>query len=238
MAECIEARTRIEREPRGRIKHIGVDVDGTLIDSMAAFPDAFGGILEEYFSIPKDEAGIFFLSHIGKRTSMQVALCLSNYGIDVDPLDAEYIGSEINGKLATIEARPFPEVPEKLKKWKEEGYGIFASSSHFTHQLEEILRREGLSDFIDLALGRNPAKPSFTKGEAHFKAAASFFGIPYETFITQTAYCGDALTDMHAATSCGIAAIGRAGTRTEAELKEAGALMVVQNFSQIDLTVL
>ena len=62
----------VENEPQGRIKVVGFDMDGTLIDTARQFPLIFGSFMGEEFGASPEEAGIHFLQTQGIHTDEQI----------------------------------------------------------------------------------------------------------------------------------------------------------------------
>lgn len=226
-----------ENEPQGRIKFIGFDMDGTLIDSAKQFPIIFGAFMEEEFNVSAQEAGIYFLQTQGTYTHDQILSLLRKSGSKKIPNMDQLLrmGQMVDNRLANFEAEAFPEVENVLKSLEIEGYKMFVSSSHQTEVIERKLRTVKLDKFFPFLIGKNPRYPDLKKGEPHFRAASSFFNVSYETFANQLVYIGDAPSDIETTLEAGVTAIGRTGSRSKEELVSVGnsrgiIINIVDNF--------
>ena len=231
MTEEIKAN---ENEPRGKIRYIGFDKDGTLMDSMASYAKIWGKIFHDEYGIDQVEAGNFLIQTAGQPTVIQVDTLLRNNNI---VLSQNELFSKAN-EIATVlgekaDSKPFPEVPEVLKKLKEEGYKIFVSSGQQESVIKKDLERAGLLQYIDFFAGIRPDQPDYKKGEPHFRAAAKHFGIPFETFAKETVFIGDTPTDVQVSNNSNIISIVRKSANADETLLDKGAKFVVEDFSNL-----
>jgi phosphoglycolate phosphatase-like HAD superfamily hydrolase len=221
----VEEKLRLtENEPQGRIKILGFDMDGTLIDSARQFPLIFGAFMQEEFGVSPEEAGVYFLQTQGTYTHEQILSFLRKVYSERIPSMDELIrmGELVDNRLAACDAEPFPEVETTLQILQDEGYKMFVSSSHQTDVVGRKLRTVSLDKFFPFWIGKNPYAPHLKKGEPHFRAASIFFNKPYGVFINQLAYVGDAPSDILTTLDAGATAIGRTGSRTRDELLGVG----------------
>lgn len=220
---------RGEKEPHGRIRYIGFDLDGTLIDTMAAHKKIFGQRMNEKYGIDNQKAADHYGATTGLPTGEQIRLLLQK---DEITGEISVIAQEIDAKLETIEASPFPEIPSVLARLKTDGYHLFVSSSHSTEAVGRLLGKSGLLPYIDFFVGFDPEK-GLKKGPSHFQKAAAHFQAPYETFVNEAIFVGDGLSDMKAAVEANVLGIGLIGENTEADLRTAKAQMVLGDLSTL-----
>lgn len=221
-----------ENESQGKV-YIGFDLDGTLVDTMSGHKVYFGEIINERFGIDALEAGNHYFSTAGKPTVEQIKSLLQKHNLNIPSEKSAHLAKIIDAELETIEAKPFPEILNLFKDLKKDGYHLFVCSSHPTPAVGRILEKSGLLPFIDFFIGTDPEKPELKKGETHFREVANHFQVPYETFVKKAVFVGDGISDMQAADETGVVGIGRAGTKTEAELVAAKAHTALKDLSEL-----
>lgn len=222
-----------EAEPEGKIRFIGFDLDGTLIDTMSEHKIYFGRFIKNQFGIDPQEAGDHYFATAGKPTAEQISSLLTKKGISISLEKSVQLGQVIDSELETIEAKPFPEILNLLKDLKKDGYHLFVCSSHPTLAVGRILEKSELLPFVDFFIGTDPEKPKLKKGETHFREVANHFQVPYETFVKKAVFIGDGISDIQAANETGIVGIGRIGTKTKEELIAAKAHTALKDFSKL-----
>lgn len=223
-----------ELEPKGRIKYVGFDKDGTLFDSMGQYAKIWGEIFHDEYGINEEEARDFLIKTAGQPTAVQVDTLLRNNNII---LTQQKVFEKAN-EIATIlgeraNAKPFPEVLDILKKLKEEGYFIFVSSGQQEQIVQEDLERTGLMQYVDFFAGIRPDEPDYKKGDQHFRAVAQYFNVPFETFVNETVFIGDTPTDVQVSRESNIVSIVRKGANSDDSLLNEGARFVVDDFSNL-----
>ncbi len=220
----------------GEVKYVGFDMDGTLIDTMGSIPEVFGTSIQEDFGISMEYGKQFFLKTLGTPTHIQIQMILKTNGFELlSENDALTLGQSIDRRIAEAPGIVFPEVTDALDELKNNGLQLFISSSHTKNAIEKKLKVNDLHKYFGLILGSNPARPDFTKGKSHFLAAAEHFNVSYPEFAGSTVFIGDSLNDISSASNARIMAIGRAGTFNNIELHRAGAIVVINDFSQLPL---
>ncbi len=228
----VEGARRKEIEPEGRIKFVGFDMDGTLIDSMGGFADVFGKQVGPRFGISELEAGDFFMAHLGIPAHEQLSILHHKlFNSDLPLEEAMRIGDSVEGGLIGIEAQPFLEITGMLNTLVDRGYLLFVSSSHRAERASKKLESVGLGSFFEYVVGKDPERPEFTKGEPHFRAAADHFGIPYDDFKKQLVYVGDLKKDIETAVKAGVISIGRIGIVNKTDLLHEGAVLALPDLS-------
>ncbi len=216
------------------IKYIGFDKDGTLMDSLDSYAKIWGKIFHDEYGIDEKEAGNFLIETAGVPTIIQVDTLLKKHNI---VLSKDKVFNKANEIATTLgekaDSNPFPEVPEILKKLKELGYRIFVSSGQQEAVIKKDLEKSGLIKFVDFFAGIRSEDPSYRKGEPHFQAAAKHFGVPFETFVKETVFIGDTVTDIEVSKSSNIRCIVRASSSSREKLLKEGAELTVSDFSNL-----
>lgn len=211
---------------------MGFDKDGTLMDSIASYSKIWGKIFHDSYGIDEAEARNFLIQTAGVPTTVQVDTLLRRHNIILSENEAFQKANEIATLLGEkADSKPFPDVLDVLKKLKNEGYFIFVSSGQQESIIKKDLEKTGLRRYVDFVAGIKPSEPEYKKGEPHFRAAAEHFGVPFETFITETVFVGDTSTDIDIANKSGILSIARVGTISREKLSAAGAKFTVADLS-------
>jgi phosphoglycolate phosphatase-like HAD superfamily hydrolase len=223
----------IKQNPQGRIRYVGFDMDGTLIDTMQAHASMFGQYITERFSIAAQESGSHYIQTAGHPTADQITSLLKKHSVTISAEQAVQMGQEFDTMVEHVEASPFPEVTDILNQLKDNGYYIFVSSSHPTEAIERILQKAELLQYVDFFLGTDPQNPDLRKGEPHFRKSAEYFNVPYNLFIEKAVFVGDGSSDMQAAITSNVIAIGRVGTKTKKDLIDAGASITLSDLSKL-----
>jgi phosphoglycolate phosphatase-like HAD superfamily hydrolase len=216
------------------IKYIGFDKDGTLMDSMDSYALIWGKIFHDEYGINEKEAGNLLKETAGIPTIVQVDTLLRKHNIILpkgEVFDKANEIAKILGEKGSF--KPFPEVSEVLKKLKEHGYRIFVSSGQQETVIKKDLEKSGLIKFVDFFAGIKPLEPGYTKGKAHFRSAAKHFGVPFETFVNETIFIGDTVTDIQVSKDSNITCIIRANSTSAEKLLKEGAKAVVSDFANL-----
>lgn len=217
-----------------KIKYIGFDKDGTLMDSMDSYAKIWGEIFKNEYGIDAEEAGKFLISTAGQPNVAQVDTLLKNNGIILSEEDVLKKSIEITTTLGEkAETKLFPDVKIALEKLKKEGYKIFVSSGQQEKVIRNDLKKTNLMQYIDFLAGFKPEDPEYKKGEAHFRAAAKYFNTPFENFIKETVFVGDTQTDFDVADEFSILCIIRENSNS----KILGARFFVKDFYNLDSVI-
>jgi phosphoglycolate phosphatase-like HAD superfamily hydrolase len=217
-----------------KIKYVGFDKDGTLINSLSAYTKKWGEIINSKYGINKLDAEKVFRQTAGLPTDKQLSMVLKtkNASLSQEELfrESNFIAEELSKRSMV---KLFPEVRKVLSQLKKIGYLIFISSGNQEKVVEEDLRRTKLMQFVDYYFGIRPNQPEFKKGKPHFKEAAKYFGTPFDIFTTQTVFIGDSLEDIRISNEAKIISIGRSGSYSKKDLLKVGAKIVVPNLSKL-----
>lgn len=217
-----------------KIKYVGFDKDGTLIDDFDDYAKEWGRLINEEYGINAKEATEVFIKMAGEPTVTQLATVFQKnnkifsqtYIFKKAEEIAYRIGKNVSGNL-------FPEVIQVLQQLKKNNYFIFVSSGQREEIVEKDLERTNILQFIDFYAGIRPDQPDFKKGEPHFRAAAMHFGIPFETFTKQTVFIGDTPTDVEVSNNSNIVSIVRKSSNADESLLKNGAKYVVDDFTSL-----
>ena len=217
------------------IKYIGFDKDGTLIDDFDGYALEWGRLINEEFGIDSKEATGVFIKMAGIPTAIQLATIFQKHNKIFSQTYIFQKAEEIAYSLGkNVKSNLFPEVRRVLQKLKKNNFFIFVSSGQREIITKEDLERTGIIQYVDFFAGIRPNESEFKKGEPHFKEAANYFGVPFETFTKEAVFVGDTLVDIDIANKLDILSIARIGTLSREKLLKAGAKYVVEDFSNLD----
>ncbi|MFO1484728.1 MAG: HAD family hydrolase [Verrucomicrobiaceae bacterium] len=204
------------------------DLDGTLIDSLADIAESINRMLDAR-GYPRCEQEVF-KQMVGDgmeklveralppnvRSEELIKICVEEYRANYD-------------KLWNVQTRPYPGIVETLAELRGRGVklGVISNKAHrFTVPMTEHFFGKSCFDHILGQRNEVPRKPA--PDGAHEMAA--FLGLK----TGEMAYVGDSGIDMAFAKASGMRAIGvRWGFRSEAELRENGADVLISSASDL-----
>ena len=189
-----------------QIKLCVFDFDGTLVDSMGAFADLAGKLMEEVHGVPFDEARRNYLDTSGVPFYQQLEILFTG-----DPRNPGVVERFEKGKLEGFFAEPyFADVPDALGQIQASGRKVAVSSNNFQENVEEFVAGHAVP--FDHVLG---FRPGFEKGKDHFQYLIDQEGILPESIL----FVGDSLKDGERAQGAGVSFAGRIGTFTKAQFQ-------------------
>ena len=233
---------RKEHESFQGVRFIGFDLDGTLFaEPKKNFPQVFATLISPTLHIPFERAENFAAETMGIATKQQLAMLPDTLNIPQThilrqlPTELqEIIAQAIDLQFFNQPVDLFPEITKTLGKLQKSNVRLFISSSRPTENIQTLLKlHPELATHIEFAIGTDTNDPSLKKGESHFRKAAEHFHMPFENFVQQSIFIGDTPSDMQAAQSIGVRAIGRVGTTLPENLLHHGASLVLHDFSSL-----
>lgn len=202
------------------------DKDGVLTDSAKIHYEHFVALAQRHFGV----AGVSlseFHSLVGTNWDESLAL----YGDDLtvrQKFMADY-DAEIGSKLK--QAQIFTGVISIIEMLKQKGLSLLISSSAPQDTVDLFLEQSKLGHYFEAAIG-NPGRP-LSKAE-HFKTFAQRFEeVDNQNFFNQTFIIEDMAHGIKMAKDFGLFAIGLETSLTGAELKAAGADVVLPNHAAL-----
>jgi phosphoglycolate phosphatase len=197
------------------------DLDGTLVDSMAAYTEAFVDALVARHPLDRDYCRDAYLSMAGMAPGAQFREVLRRSGIADDGVEAmlEAFWLRCRAEKPVL----FPEVAGVLDRLSDDGYVMFVSSGGRT----DVARFRMATAHIDMHFrhiqGSDEEPGGIHKGPAHFRVFADLLGIPPAELSRRAWLIGDGPHDMQVAREAGMRAIGRLAGANAAQLTQAGA---------------
>ena len=183
------------------------DFDGTVIDSMGAFADLAGSIIEREYGTPFNEARASYLETSGIPFFQQLEVLFP--GRPQNPL----LSSEFEErKQESFFSESFSDdTKQAMSGLKAGGFLIGISSNNFQHLLDDFVSRDSIS--FDYLLGYRDA---FAKGREHFTYIETELNLsPHEIL-----FVGDSIKDAEKAAQHGTQFIGKLGTFTNRQFTD------------------
>jgi phosphoglycolate phosphatase-like HAD superfamily hydrolase len=196
------------RPPLSNIRVIAFDFDGTVVDSMGGFGQIAGELLSQARGITEAEGRRLYRETSGLPFFQQLESLYP--GAPDNPQIAETFESR---KLAGFFSQPyFDDMAPALTILRAAGRRLAICSNNSQDNIESFVTRH---DFTwDHVLG---FKPDFEKGPSHFDHVRNQESISKAEMLL----VGDSLKDAEKAQDYGIAFIGRTGTFTRTDFKQA-----------------
>lgn len=213
-------------------RYILFDLDGTLTDSKEGIVNCFKYAIEKLGDpIPSEETLLSFigpplklsfgsLGYDDEKTELAIKLYRERY----EPI-GKYENMPVDGGVALC------------KKLKELGYHTAVASSKPRHMCVDICNKFGFAPYLDHIVGPS-ADNNWTKADV-IREVIRLFGVGKEN-LHEVLMVGDRMYDVHGATECGIECVGVEffGYAAPGELKDAGAVAVVQTANELEAFIL
>lgn len=202
------------------------DVDGTLLDSNALHAEAWQKTFE-HFGIQTDFDEV--LHQIGKGGDHLLP-------VFVPEGDRERLGKQMQEYRKELfrreylqRVKPFPGARDLLVKMKDSGIRVAIASSSNKEDLKKFEEIASITDLVDEETSADDAERSKPAPDI-FQAALDRLGLPPERVLA----LGDTPWDVQAAGKAKVKTVAvTSGGWTEEELREAGALEVYRDVSQL-----
>ncbi|MCW1429416.1 HAD family hydrolase [Novosphingobium sp. JCM 18896] len=168
------------------------DLDGTLVPTMEDYADQAASLMETHLGTPWDAARADYFRTSGLPFQKQLRQ-LYPQRADTDAV-AERFEQWKDGYLRAIVLPA--QVEQLFGEWRERGFRVAISSNNMQVYVDRLAR-----DWpVDFALGFRP-EDGFGKGEDHFRALESRFGLGRERMV----FTGDSPNDARIARDTGVA---------------------------------
>lgn len=203
------------------------DLDGTIVNAMPAYAEAYSKILDEEYGISPELSMGYYLESAGTPLCEQFRhmLELHNKPLDLIPRMAKEFFEIGNKKDFML----FDGAKDALKYFHKKGISLFITTGSEDGATKKRLNAAGLSGYITLALGSSLKE----KGPWHIEKFAKAAMVPVNEFSEHAFYCGDGPYDMQIARMFGIYAIGIATTVSKNLLMESGADVAIDEISDV-----
>jgi phosphoglycolate phosphatase-like HAD superfamily hydrolase len=196
------------------------DFDGTIVDSMPCLADIASGLINRYYGLSSKLSRDLYMLTSGLPFVEQM-----EYMFPGKKENREIVEEFERKKEDEVMNEPlFPETKEVLAALAGRGNKVVISSSNFQHIMEGYIKECGLTP--GLVLGY---REGFSKGRDHFNYIKKHFQADTEDLV----FVGDSLRDFEKAKDNGVRFIGRVGTFTADDFKEAGADEVIHDLREL-----
>lgn len=197
---------------------------------MPSYTNAFVELLRKKpYEIPKEESKRFYRETVGTPIDKQFFKILQKYTPGLLATTEKLVNKFFELADKNIDFLAFPKTEITLKILHEAGLVFFISTACGQKIAEKKLRKCNLSDYFKLTLGSD----KIMKSSAHLEEFRKSLNISRNEFSQNTFLVGDSLIDMKIAKEYSIYAIGITNTLDAAELKVAGADVVISSIEEL-----
>lgn len=196
-----------------KVKAIGFDWDGTILDSMSVKARCFAeSILKFYPSIENrlEEIKKTYLKTRGTLRTQQLSIVQDEYSLDELPEDdLKKWSSVFTSMYSKRKMQLFEDSIRTLDELKGRGYRLFLSSSVPQDDLDKTLGEYSeVKKYFKFILGTREGG-EFKKGPQHLNYVSKRFDVPLE----RIAFVGDGKDDVSGANKAGCFSVAKADPR-------------------------
>lgn len=212
-------------------KAVIFDMDGVLVDNRDIHIEAFQimfkrhgyeceskTILKTFGQVNKQILSSIFGE--GTLTEQQII----DYGLEKEAIYREIFEKEI---------KPVDGLVEFLKELKSRGIKIAVGSSGPLKNVEYVLEKCGIGEYFDTIVHGDMVENGKPDPEIFLTAARELGATPEESLVFEDAFAG-----IEAARKAGMNIVALATTYTEAELAGTGYDHIINDFTEVDATIL
>lgn len=209
------------------------DLDGTLIDSLQNYTDAFVSLVRP-FGVSEAAARQLYHGTTGQPLDEQLRAAVGD-AVDSPPLTLVHRFWEI---VEATEATVLPGVRRTLARLWHAGYKLALSTGSPPDLAVRRLSQAQVLRYFDLVLGTDYQDGGLRKGQAHIVALRQKFNLSDSVLRANTMFIGDGALDMSLARSAGIYAVGKLGLLAGDVLVSAGASLLIANVEELEQLLL
>ena len=218
-----------------KIKAIGFDWDGTLVDSMGVKSQNFSKAVIKFYPSLKEkrkEIKNLYLTTRGNLRIYQLALVQKKYNLNQLSNEKVQKWSDLFTSLYINEHLPlFNDTKKVLDELKHRNYAIFLCSSVPQNDLDKTLKLYPLENYFEVVLGtRDDGK--FRKGIPHLTFVSEKIGISLD----KIAFIGDAADDVNGANEAECFSVGKIDSRifeSKKEIEKSNPKLTIRNLEEL-----
>lgn len=196
------------KQAKGRPPVLVFDLDGTLVDTMGAYADYAGRLIDEAYQKSPGRGRALYMESSGYPFHQQLSMLFPGHAENDRVAQAfEDWKRDFLSRAAPLR----PKAAEMLKTLRARGHAIAVSSNNQQENVNRVAAP--WADSVDLLLGWR--SDAFAKGEPHFSEIASHFGVSRSSML----FSGDSLHDLKIARASALPFVAMVGTFTDAEFR-------------------
>lgn len=210
------------------LKAVIFDLDGTVLDTIADLAGAVNAALSKNGFPIRTHAEV--MSFVGNGTLKLIERALPEESRDkptVERVHGDF--SEYYSQHFADETKPYPGIPELLKKLKNAGYKLAVSSNKPDRFTKELIGRF-YPGIFDIVIGSSEVTPRKPDPTGEYSILAKFGVSPFEAI-----HVGDSDTDVKTAHNAGVACLACTwGYRSKETLMAADADFIVEKVAEME----
>ncbi len=207
-----------------------IDLDGTLLDTLADFTVSLNAMLSDLKLNPLNEQEVETLIGRGSEYLIRGALELHNQQPDPEQSEQAWQLYQAHYRLNNgLHSRIYPGVVEGLEQMKRRGWSLACVTNKPAEFARELLRKKGLDHHFDHVTGGDSYPRKKPDPMPLLKTCEQLNTAPNRTLMI-----GDSIHDAHAAQAAGCPLVlVTYGYHHGADLTALGALQTVQRLDQM-----
>lgn len=219
-----------------KIRVIGFDWDGTLVDSMAVKAEGFADSVIQFYPQLNDvheEITELYLQTRGNPRTLQLNLVQNRYVLpELDKVGMEKWSDIFTASYLSKTLPLFEDATMALEELKRRGYRLFLSSSVPQADLDKTMEvYPGVKDYFEDVLGTKD-EGKFRKGLPHLTYMSEKLQVP----LSEIAFVGDAADDVRGANIAGCFSIGKIDSRSPTsreEIEESNPKLAIETLKDL-----
>ncbi|MBV9999951.1 MAG: HAD family hydrolase [Verrucomicrobia bacterium] len=203
------------------------DIDGTLVDSVDIHAEVWQRVLAKF---GKKVSFTDVRSQIGKGSDTLLPEFLTKEELEQKGKAISEDRAELFKREYLSRVRPFPKVPDLLRRIRREGIRIALASSSKANEVAHYKKLCGLEDLVDAETSADEAQKSKPHPDIFEAALGKLPGVAPGEALT----VGDTPYDAEAAAKSGIQTIGLlSGGFPEEDIRKAGAIAIYRDCADL-----
>lgn len=209
------------------------DADGTLLDSMDSYSDAFSQVLDRQYDVPPGLSRDIFLRTAGMPLDEQFRLALDDWG-DIPNPDIDTLIASFWSLAQQAHAELLPSARAVVRELHSAGYTLIVSSGSLPSLIANRLGQAGIKECFRLLLGTEfGVSAGVRKGIQHFDIIREEFSLSRSELRRNAVMVGDGPHDITIARTVGIISIALWTSRNAQQIREANADIYISNLQEL-----
>lgn len=208
------------------------DMDGTLIDSMKQYTDAFCIVLEQTYGIDPSLSKEVFHNTAGLPLDQQFQTVISKEKA-LSKNDINLLIDKFWKHVQNIDMHFMPNADQVVHKLALAGYIMVITSSSIPSVVEYRMKQKGIDHYFKLLLGTDYSSTIMVKGTGHFNIIQHELSITKLDFRNNSVLVGDGPHDITIAKQARIKSISIANSENSVKFKDMGANIIIFNILEL-----